>query len=480
MFDRIPENPGRVKITPENGGAAYYATMERADNPVQEGTPLNKETLLTDKTAALYEKDGNAVPNEIFESLYDARKKVGDIKVTLRTDLGEKWLLANGSVFDIGEYPALAEMLPAPTQLERLQQANIPANFYGADYANGICVSLGSRASSSGTYRWIGSLDGLNTFKDLGISSSWRQVVQYDEGSDTWVMAHYGSAATSFATKDPVNGIWTEKTISTMAEKYAHIHGQNGLWVAVGTQSSRNSSREVTSSTWVSTTTDPINGTWSTEKQIGNRGAGNQDYAAVFYHNGIWVIATAYEESASAGGGGGIVTYTTTDPVNGSWTMRKVASNSQSWYMNSIQAHDGTWVMTVYDGYGCYMYTTTDPVNGEWTASSRLTFSSGGATYSSPFFYTRCLRWHMGKWYALASANVSSGTACFLISTDNNGETWDAIDMGVTYGRSLCTDGKILIAQTTYSTSSNSAYYLAYKLPTITTDNAYTYIKAKE
>ena len=38
--DRVPGKPGRVKITPENG-TAYFATMERADDPIQIGTPLN-------------------------------------------------------------------------------------------------------------------------------------------------------------------------------------------------------------------------------------------------------------------------------------------------------------------------------------------------------------------------------------------------------------------------------------------------------
>lgn len=38
--DRVPQKPGRVKITPENG-TAYYAQMERADEPVEVGTPLN-------------------------------------------------------------------------------------------------------------------------------------------------------------------------------------------------------------------------------------------------------------------------------------------------------------------------------------------------------------------------------------------------------------------------------------------------------
>ena len=50
MTDRVPTKPGRVLITPEGGGAPYYATMTRADDPTQPGTPLNKATLLTDET----------------------------------------------------------------------------------------------------------------------------------------------------------------------------------------------------------------------------------------------------------------------------------------------------------------------------------------------------------------------------------------------------------------------------------------------
>lgn len=45
FVDRVPTRPGRVKITPENGGSAYYATVERADAPTQEGTPLSAANL---------------------------------------------------------------------------------------------------------------------------------------------------------------------------------------------------------------------------------------------------------------------------------------------------------------------------------------------------------------------------------------------------------------------------------------------------
>lgn len=42
MQDRIPTLPNRKLITPENGTAAFYATVEFADEPTQAGTLINK------------------------------------------------------------------------------------------------------------------------------------------------------------------------------------------------------------------------------------------------------------------------------------------------------------------------------------------------------------------------------------------------------------------------------------------------------
>lgn len=66
MKDRIAQNPGRVLVKPENGNAQFYATLERADNPIQEGDALNKANLLTDATAALLGLGENAVPDDAF------------------------------------------------------------------------------------------------------------------------------------------------------------------------------------------------------------------------------------------------------------------------------------------------------------------------------------------------------------------------------------------------------------------------------
>ena len=51
MKDRVPTKPNQVLITPEGGGTPFYATMTRADEPVELGTPLNKATFLSDSTA---------------------------------------------------------------------------------------------------------------------------------------------------------------------------------------------------------------------------------------------------------------------------------------------------------------------------------------------------------------------------------------------------------------------------------------------
>lgn len=45
FVDRVPSKPGRVKITPENGGTPYYAVVERADEPSVAGSPLSAANL---------------------------------------------------------------------------------------------------------------------------------------------------------------------------------------------------------------------------------------------------------------------------------------------------------------------------------------------------------------------------------------------------------------------------------------------------
>lgn len=83
MKDRVSLNPGRVLVTPETGGDAFHATLTRADNPTQEGDPLNKSTLLKDATAALYGLSDEAVPDDVFLKVYNRLFNDGVMSLSL-------------------------------------------------------------------------------------------------------------------------------------------------------------------------------------------------------------------------------------------------------------------------------------------------------------------------------------------------------------------------------------------------------------
>ena len=77
MQDRVSLHPGRVKMTPVAGQANTYDTV-RADDPTQEGTPLNKATLLKDATAAMFGLGADAVPDDAFKLLSRLHTHLGD------------------------------------------------------------------------------------------------------------------------------------------------------------------------------------------------------------------------------------------------------------------------------------------------------------------------------------------------------------------------------------------------------------------
>lgn len=68
MKNRVPTYPGRVTLTPVSGAANTY-DMVRADVPIEEGTPLNKETLLQDSTAASLELGEDATPDDALKKI---------------------------------------------------------------------------------------------------------------------------------------------------------------------------------------------------------------------------------------------------------------------------------------------------------------------------------------------------------------------------------------------------------------------------
>ena len=77
MQDRVPLYPGRVTLTPVSGQANTF-DLVRADQPTQEGTPLNKASLLKDATAALFGLPNTAVPDDALHLLSRFQSGLGN------------------------------------------------------------------------------------------------------------------------------------------------------------------------------------------------------------------------------------------------------------------------------------------------------------------------------------------------------------------------------------------------------------------
>ena len=90
MKDRIPTKPGRVLLTPEDGSSPFYATLTRADEPTQEGTPLNKANLLSDETeVSIWEVAQGRTVNDALKMLSDvAYGRVASLTLTINDTAG--------------------------------------------------------------------------------------------------------------------------------------------------------------------------------------------------------------------------------------------------------------------------------------------------------------------------------------------------------------------------------------------------------
>jgi hypothetical protein len=87
--NRQSGNPGRYLITPELGGAAYFATLQLADNPIVEGTPEVVETFLKAATSMLYgfSDPTQATPDDVFSKIYQLNLTNSNATAGVRTDL---------------------------------------------------------------------------------------------------------------------------------------------------------------------------------------------------------------------------------------------------------------------------------------------------------------------------------------------------------------------------------------------------------
>lgn len=126
--------------------------MEMADDPIAEGTALNKANLLTDETAALYGLDNEAVPNDVFNVIGDNWTVEKLISITTESSVAQVDLdLTSLDMTKYSKLELIAEIMPQYTgaTLATISLAMILNGDSGNNYYS---VSSSSSSTTAATY----------------------------------------------------------------------------------------------------------------------------------------------------------------------------------------------------------------------------------------------------------------------------------------------------------------------------------------
>lgn len=503
MKDRVSLHPNRYKLTPVSGQANTY-DLSRADEPLEAGTPITKATMFDDVIA---DKMGltpeNGTPNNGFKKI-DNRVdrldlfKIGDIRTTVKDDLGDDYLLCNGSIIKRSDYPELC-------QYNALQFAKFFSGYtvetgeesnYNLDYCTDKlgAVYVDGKWVFAGNTNYYGRIVVTENPED---ESSWQvNKLNYSYylndicygGKGVWVVSRSqwnDYDACVMIANDPL-GSWTTKSISDIsAGNVGKIATNgNGVFCAVADRgySGANQHRIVYSLN---------NGATWTCKQPVTSGA-TINWKDIAYGNGMWVMIGSKTEYLSGQNRSAPIMAYATAP-NATWTLVTledyVINGGDGNSLTDIIYANGKWLITAYrnesiDGsYNYRWYFTTFTFdNNSINAPKKMTMDLGvhysyGINDYSAFLSYHSLIYCNDKFVALGDEMI------FETDDPTTGEwTMQTIRIGNTsesYSMQNCamTDGtRWLSALGSYGYVTSECRHL----PTISMDDSYTYIKAKE
>ena len=478
MQDRVPLYPGRVKLTPVSGQENTY-DMVRADQPTQEGMKLSKATLFdaAAEKAIFNNENGNHTPAEAFAALPNIFEPVGTIKTTVRTDLGDKWLLCNGASVDPATYPELCDILPAAD----------PGGIWSA-------------------------------FEKSGVT--------YFTANNKVFMCSNGTQAIVLEYADTPYGPWTTVNIPTASNNSFGVNSIkyiNGYYVIVGFL--------MYTAPYIFYTKD-LDGTWS-KCAINDSNAGDAalDRRAVdiIYSENTYIIAGYHKD-------GNALCVWESSSLAGTWTRYSVVGGTGGYYTRQIIYAEGYYVMPIYkytSGYSPSVAYTTN-ITGSWTTKTlnssitnynpyKIEYKNGmwialgtmygsnsmspGGTYMHRIFYSTSF---MTTWsvVALTLPNITSGnnysldmyfdgTLCSVVTRGNDGYLYVQYNKDFRSNPSNWESNKLnSVTDTNYPTffivelngsigifyrNKNVIYYISKnQLPVLTDSRVYHYIKAKE
>lgn len=367
VVDRVPRYPGRVTLTPVSGQANTY-DLQRADDPIQEGTPINR---------ALFESiegDITTTRTDLMEEIA-AQTKIGDISLTVRTDKGNNWLPCNGQAITESEYPELYAFLE-----ESAAGAELGLRQLSTETETELTQI--TRGGGTTPY-WVACGTGGRIFYTTSLSGTWQVKQVISDGYDlTGIVYADGKWVVCGNTGSPdyypfvayaslPSGTWTMKQIASSGTFYTgntYLTYGNGSWVLATPNTS--------SYMWIYYTTDPT-GTW-TQKSDHVKGT----FVCLTYGDGYFV------GSAKATNTYPSLRYSM-DPGR-AWVSKTISSSLSSNTMNEIIYANGYWVAC--GGKSYIAYSTS--ISGTWSIK-KIDFSdvtTGDVTL-------RGIAWDGSQWH---------------------------------------------------------------------------------
>lgn len=382
--------------------------------------------------------------------------KIGDTLSTLRTDLGDKWLLCNGSGVSKIDYPVLGELLG------------------GQDSMVGIVPNVQMPVTGLSDCDYV---DSENTFAFVSGLTVYYTALPF--GTDTW----------------HTSVITTNSNMVINCLKFL-----NGKWIAGGYRKGTSSGAEDEQGYVFVNDTADFSGAWATNQ------VDSGDYvqvSGVTYGNGLYCVSTYHYNGTSKMYYAKI--YTSNDAS--SWT-RRFSDTSNNVLLNNVVYQNNTFVALggrkpdIYSSVNVLVYST----NGtSWTykdAGSAGSFSSAVYTQNTWFFgstnklfktqnlSTSPTAIHNELTYKAEGVMLSTTdqdvllvygseyVAFYKVSTDSFSVIQNLSGISLSYKGGFQYSGCFYLLQSSGGKNIYSTEY--FSLPAVSISTLYTYIKAKE
>lgn len=418
---------------------------------------------------------------EVPAQIADA-EKVGDIKTTIRNDIGDKWIPCNGGHIDTDKYPELGDMLPWGAAVDRTPNSQC---LYPVLFGDGATIVFAGQYSSDYIQVFY-SLDGLerafSSSSETGgyytIQSSYVEPRGLYCYNGVWCMvARSGNGHEVYYTTDVTNRNGWSKYILPSGEPF-HLYCHNGTWVISGRTSTN--SADSTACIWVST--NPTAGAESWTQYIVDEEVSSCAKQSV-YHAGIWTVSgvTAVNRGTQS-----LQVYTTKNINGNTWAKNVIVSQSNynyACYSYGLFAYDGVWAISSANAWSAHytrLYYTQTP-EGEWNYVDPTT--PLGGTNSTRGKFPSTIYCHNGLWAYYECIDGSNSKDAYLrTTTDVSNASWDIYKLNSNQTPSytfINGHGIITAGYGPSSTYTLCGYRMSKVTPNISVAGANTFIKAK-